>query len=189
VAAFDPQTQRYVTKVTPGVAIHVVDVPRLDPAAVAYRSPTAETSGTPAARSLHLVVTGCLAVIALLFSSFLARAAVRQWQIDPGRWLVRRARRMATHDDPARTARAITDTLAGYLEQATGRPRGVLTPDEARAAVAEVSGDAALSTQAAGLVAECDRACFASADCAPSSAELVTTARRIFEVIGRKRRR
>ncbi len=40
VAAFDPQTARYVTKVTPSIAIRVVDVPKFDPSTLDYVQPS-----------------------------------------------------------------------------------------------------------------------------------------------------
>jgi hypothetical protein len=189
VAAFDPQTEQYVTRVTSSVPIRVVDVPRLDPATVAYRLPVA--TGTSPWRESAVVRRGTaigLAVFGLLLCVFLTRAALRRWRIDPGWWLVRRARRITQHEERAQTAREISDTLAEYLERALGRPRGTLTPDEARAAIAEASGDAGLAAQAACLIGQCDRACYAHADCQTSHAELVTEARRLFEEIGRKKR-
>jgi hypothetical protein len=184
VAAFDPQSERYVTKVTRSVAIRVVEVPRLDPAVVAYQPPPPRADYRPTPVSLRQAAAVC----ALLCAALLARAAARRWRIDPAWWLVRRARRIAPHDEPAQTAREIADTLAGYLERATGRPRGALTPDEAGTAIAAASGDLDLGTQAAGLIAQCDRACYASADREPRSTELIAEARCLFEAIGRKRR-
>jgi hypothetical protein len=190
VAAFDPQTERYVTKVTSSVPIRVVDVPRLDPATVAYRRPPARgNSGWPGPAVVRLGTAVALAVFALLLCVFLTRTTLRRWQTDPGWWLVRRARRITPHEDRAQTAREISDTLAEYLERASGRPRGTLTPDEARTAIAEAFGDADLGAQAACLITQCDRACYAHADHEPPRAELVTQARRLFEEIGRKKRR
>jgi hypothetical protein len=190
VAAFDPQTERYVTKVTSGVPIRVVDVPRLDPATVEYQAPTATADrGWPEWASIRLGTIAGLALITALLAVLLARAALRRWRIDPGWWLVRRARRIAAHADLAQTAREITDTLTGYLERATGRPRGALTPDEARTAITAASGDADLGVEAAWLVAQCDRACYACADPDAPPVTLVTEARRLFEEIGKKRKR
>jgi hypothetical protein len=190
VAAFDPQIERYVTKVTSGVAIRVVDVPRLDPATVDYRLPPAGGNrGWPGLASVRLGTSICLAVVALVLAALLARAMLRRWRIDPGWWLVRRAHRIGLHPDPAQTARAITDTLTGYLERATGRPRGALTPDEARTAIAEASGDAELGARVARLIAQCDRACYACADGEPPGMALMTEARRLFAEIARKGRR
>jgi hypothetical protein len=190
VAAFDPQTERYVTKVTSSVAIRVVDVPRLDPATVAYHLPPGRgNSGWSGPATVRMGVAVGLAVFGVLLAVFLTRAALRRWRIDPGWWLVRRARRLAPRQDRTQTAREITDTLAGYLERATGRPRGTLTPDEARTAITETSGDAGLGTQAAYLIAHCDRACYGDADGERPRLDLVTEARHLFMEIGRKRRR
>jgi hypothetical protein len=190
VAAFDPQAERYVTRVTPSVAIRVVDVPRLDPAVVAYRPPPDSTgSGWPGWVGSRRGATIGLAVGGLLFAALWTRSALRRRRIDPRWWLLRRARRIGSRPEPAQTAREITDTLAGYLERAIGRPPGALTPDEARSAVAEACGDADLATQAARLIARCDRAWYAAADRDPSATDLVKEARQVLEAIGRKRRR
>jgi hypothetical protein len=190
VAAFDPQTERYVTKVTSGVPIRVIDVPRLDAATVDYHAPPAPGShGWSGRGSIRLGTMVGLALVTLLLGVLLSRAALRRWRIDPGCWLVRRARRIEPHPDSAQTARQITDTLTGYLERATGRPRGALTPDEARTAITEVSGDADLGVQAACLLAQCDRACYACADPDPPAVTLVTEARRLFEEIGKNRKK
>jgi hypothetical protein len=190
VAAFDPQTERYVTRVTSSVPIQVVDVIRLDPATVDYRLPSAGGIRVwSGAASVRLGTAVGLVLLALLLVALLARTALRRWRIDPGWWLLRRARRIAPGADPAQTARAITDILTAYLERATGRPRGALTPEEARTAIAEASGDADLAIMAAGLIAACDRARYACADREPPHADLVTEARRLFEAIGRKRKR
>jgi hypothetical protein len=189
VAAFDPQTERYVTKVTSGVPIRVVDVPRLDPTTVDYHAPPATGSrGWPGRASTRLGTMVGLALVTVLLGVLLARAVLRRWRIDPRWWLVRRARRIAPHPDPAQTAREIIDTLTGYLERATGRPRGALTPDEARAAITEASGDAELGLEAACLVTLCDRARYAYAHPDPHPVTLVTEARRLFEEIGKKRK-
>jgi hypothetical protein len=189
VAAFDPQTERYVTKVTSGVPIRVVDVPRLNPETVDYHAlPATASRGWPDRASTRLGTMVGLVLLTQLLAVLLARAALWRWRIDPRWWLVRRARRIAPHPDPAQTAREITDILSCYLELAAGRPRGALTPDEARTAISEASGDADLGVQAAWLVAQCDRACYACADPDPLSVTLVTEARRLFEQIGKKRK-
>ena len=52
VAAFDPQTAHYVTKVTSSIAIHVVDVPKFDPSTLDYvRAPGAGCAADRAAPS------------------------------------------------------------------------------------------------------------------------------------------
>jgi hypothetical protein len=189
VAAFDPLTERYLTRVTSSVAIQVVDVPKLDPATVDYRLPPARGNRFwPGPVGVRLGTRVGLAGFALVLAVLLTRAALRRWRVDPGWWLVRRARRIAPGQDPAQTAREIADTLTAYLERATGRPRGALTPEEARTAIAEASGDAGLGIQAASLIAECDRASYACADRELPHTDLVTEARRLFEAIGRKRR-
>ena len=62
---------------------------------------------------------------------------------------MRRARGLDPRRGTERLAREITETLAEYLERRIGRPRGVLTPDEAHSAIAEATQDAELGARCA----------------------------------------
>lgn len=178
IAAFDPASARYVTKLAPGVAIRVVDVPRFDPEALDY--------GGPAVRATHpggiLIAAGALAgiVLAGLGGAILLQ---RKRRTDPRRWARRWARGLDAEGGAAEAGRKITDGLAVYLSRAAGRPPGVLTPDEARREIEALSGDPDLALRGCRLVAECDRARFSGRGA--SAAELVNEARDLFVAFGR----
>jgi hypothetical protein len=158
VAAFDPATGRYVTKVTESVPVRVVDVPRFDPSSVDYAPPSG--AGQPGWWSAHS--SGFAAGLGALA---LAGSGLAVWLVrrrrDTGRAVRRLTRRVAEQlgqagDDPER-GRVITEGLAEYLRLTTGRPPGALTPDEAETGVARATGDLDLARRAGRLIAVCDR--------------------------------
>jgi hypothetical protein len=188
VAAFDPTTARYITHVTSSIPIQVVDAPRFDPATLDYVAPATGVSPTLFRANRVRTVSGVtLAIAGLALSVVIASAWARRWKPDPGRWLVRRARRLDSAWDAVRAAREIREDMAAYLERATGRPRGVLTPDEACAAVAAATEDAELGSRAGRLVAQCDRASYSDQE--TDSERLIAEGRSLFLEIGGKRRR
>ncbi len=139
IAAFDPQTARYVTKVTSSIPIRVVDVPKFDAATLDYRPPPAPSRVV--APGAARVAVFCLGIVAILLGILVAWTRRARSRFNPRRLLRRRARTLNTHHGAERTARLITDTLAEYLEGTIGRPRGVITPHEARSAIAEATHD------------------------------------------------
>ena len=76
--------------------------------------------------------------------------------------------------------RAVADGLAAYLQATVGRPRGALTPAEARAGVARATGRDDLARRAGDLVARSDRARFDDVRAATDPA-LRADARGLFE--------
>src|SRR5262249_49479095 len=187
VAAFDPQTEQYVTKVTPSIALRVVDVPAFNAATVEYQPPPSGEKRRwlpPSAVWATAAVGVTLSLVAVLTQA--ALVIHKRFQINPAWWLRRHASSLRCWPEPARTARQITDTLADYLERATGRPQGALTPDEASRAVAALTHDADLAMRTTRLIADCDRACYSQSDGAPSSRALIACARALFDEIGRK---
>jgi hypothetical protein len=84
---------------------------------------------------------------------------------------------------PEEVARAITDGLIEYLALATARPRGALTPDEARRGILQAAGSTELAARAERLVARGDRVRFAREDA--DTAELVGAAWLLFSDLGR----
>jgi hypothetical protein len=189
VAAFDPQTKQYVTRVTSSLAVQVVAVPSLDPATVNYRPSVVRADrGWPSPAQVRAGTRLGLVIVTFGLSLLLARVTVRGWTTDPGRWLARRGRRLAPRQDPAQTAREIADALTGYLERAAGRPRGALTPPEAGSEIATATRDAGFGLRAAALIVDCDRVRYGESDREPSGAALVATARQLFEDIGKMKK-
>jgi hypothetical protein len=188
IAAFDPPTTRYVTKVTSGLPIRVVPVPKFDPATLDYRLPP--TQGTPARSSApgrRPAVFLAVGIVAIVLAGLVAWTVLTRGAPDPRRLLRRRARGLDVRHGPERTARQITDALAEYLERTIGRPRGVLTPVEARSAIAQATQEAEVGERCARLVADCDRTRYSGHE--PRTAGLVAEARQLFEEIGRQKKR
>lgn len=189
IAAFDPQAGRYVTKVTSSIPIRVVAVPAFDASRLDYQPPpmtinTPRRSFVTVGRTAASLVASALGISLVLL---VARTISRRWAADPRRQLMRGARALDERLGAEPTARLINDLLADYLKRTRGRPRGVLTHEEARAGVAGATRRADLGDRAARLVADCDRARYSNQ--APGAAELVTGARRLFDEIGRLKTR
>jgi hypothetical protein len=186
VAAFDPKSGRYVTKVAAGVPVRVLDVPRLGPATLEYPAPV-EASGPQTGRLVAWIAG--LATIGLAASAA-TLLAVRRARARRGKdWRARRlAARLAAELDASSAAaevgRRITEGLAGYLNVVAGRPLGALTPAEAERGLAQTTGSGELGVRSARLVAGCDRAQFAASG--PDADELVGEARRLFIELQRR---
>jgi hypothetical protein len=195
VAYFDPTIPGYLTKTTPGVPIRVVAVAAFDPSSLAYGAgrPSAPQSagfGTSWRLALLVGVSG--------LGGAGVGIGVRRWlarrRADPRRLARRLARSLAERLPPDAVARRITEGLASYLAVATGRPPGVLTPEEARRGIEHVSGNAELAEAAGRLIADCDRVCYGGG--AGSDEGLARRARSFFEAelgngswgLGKKRR-
>jgi hypothetical protein len=84
-------------------------------------------------------------------------------------------------------ARRIYERLASYLLVGTGQSQRVLTPDEARQGVAELTSSEELIAQAGKLAARCDLILYGSLadDPAKTLSELLVDARALFEALGR----
>jgi hypothetical protein len=84
-------------------------------------------------------------------------------------------------------ARRVYERLASYLLVGTGQSVRVLTPDEARQGVAELTGSEELVEQAGELAARCDLILYGSLTGDPDQAlhDLLIDARRLFEALGR----
>jgi hypothetical protein len=179
IAAFNPRLGQYVTRVSPGLHVRVVDVPRFDPSSLDYAPPPrASDAWAPwAARGL-LAMAAALALAA-------SGRVLRRWfvrhraETAAVRLLARLRRDLPRTAGAAEAGRRTTEALAEYLALAIGRPRGALTPDEARAGITRASGDAAIGEQARRLVAVCDQAQFAGQGV--SAQEVIGEADRLFQ--------
>lgn len=179
IAAFDPRLGHYVTRVSPSVRVRVVDVPRFDPRSLDYSPPPRAT-----APWVQRSAWGLLAIAAALTLATIGRS-LRRWYVRRRaetaavRLLARLRRTLPRTSNAAEAGRRTTRALAEYLALAIGRPRGALTPDEAREGTTRASGDAALGEQARGLVALCDQAQFAGQGVSPQ--EVIGAADQLFD--------
>jgi hypothetical protein len=188
VSAFDPESARYFTKVTSSLPIRVEELPKFDPSTLDYPSrpaPEAPPRSAFAARPVALACIG-IGVVMLVLTGLLAWTWLVRRIRDPGRVLLRRARLLKIGQGPERTARLIQEILAEYLERTTGRPRGVLTPEEARIKVTLATQQPELGERCERLVADCDWARYSGNS--SRRVELMAEAWEIFEEIGRQRR-
>jgi hypothetical protein len=163
IAAFEPSTQRYITRVTPSIPVRVVAVSTFDPATI----PDLSSTGGPDAYRTAKWWTAIFGSAILLLASAAAIAWVRRKARLAGqlggagsarRFAARTARDLgsAASAHPEELALRISSALIRYLQLGIGRPPGALTPDEAREGVAHCSGSEELGIQAADIVVRCD---------------------------------
>jgi hypothetical protein len=179
ISWFDPRSARFQTTSTAPVPVRVADVPRLDPSRIVYGEPA-----RPGGRGWipGLAIAALAAVVVGVLVVWLRRPAR---PVDPRRLAARLASRFepgSTDNDPSGAACRIMDALVEFLQVASGRPPGALTPAEARVAFGPGGPDSA--ERAAVLVAACDRARFSGRD-EPSGA-LLPVAREFFEGLQRR---
>jgi hypothetical protein len=195
IAAFDPRSQQYITKVTRGIPIRVIAVPAFDPKSINYTAP----DGVARRR---IVIAWALAgtiVATLLCASGLA-VMVRQRQRlgrQGGEWAARRfARRFARElpdrsskrlgeDEEGRVARRTTWALIEYARIGTGRPPGAITPAEAELVTLELTGSEHLAQEASLLLARCDQALYSNGPASEAAPRLAHDARELFNALGR----
>ena len=196
VAAFDPSTMRYFTRVTRGLPIRAVAVAPFDSGTIDYSPPGNRLRAVGAAWLLLAGATMLLLVGTLL--TVVARR--RRWlalQTGPG--AARRfARRLARELESRRgdhlagdghdgVPRQIIDGLIAYARIGTGRPPGALTPAEAERVVRGQTRSETLAAEAAALVERCDRELFSArpAEAKNEVDHLGGDARELFLALGR----
>lgn len=162
VAGFDPKSERYVTRVTPGVPVRVTAVPKFDPGTLAYGPTDRSTVARPwwperRSRISVLIASALVSSLVVIAVWFRRRS---RWERAVGRIITRANANLGLARDDAGRGRAVTESLIDYLALTTGRPRGALTPAEAAAGVARATGSGPLARRARSLVNECDRARF-----------------------------
>jgi hypothetical protein len=179
IAAFEPETQRYVTHVTPGVPIRVVAVAAFDSATI---PDLGSTDDVDARRDAIIAWGAVLGSAVLLLGSAAAIAWVRRRARLAGRiggpgasrrFAARMARGLAQigSGDPQELALRVGSALIRYLQLGIGRPPGALTPDEAREGVARLTGSEDLGEQAARVAARCDGVLYRDAPAPPEDPE------------------
>ena len=86
VAAFDPQTAHYVTRVTSSIPIHVVDVPRFDTSTLDYPPPPApEKRRVFTASGVRVAAWLCLGLVATVVAGLVAWHVRNRWRADSRR--------------------------------------------------------------------------------------------------------
>jgi hypothetical protein len=190
IAAFDPESMRYVSKATKGLAIKAVAVPAFDPRSLDYAPPDAGLEGRARDEWTRAAVLSTITV----GLSVLALFAQRRWRATMAggpkaarRFARRMARRLGRDGDegsPAPLAREITRGLIRYAQLGTGRPPGALTPEETRQIILELTRSSDLASRAADLSERCDQALFSDRPPGPDTADLLSEARALFAALG-----
>ena len=133
IAAFDPETLRYFSKATKGLAIKAVAVPAFDPRSLDYAPPD-----TSRDRRMREEWTRAAVISAVTIGlSALALVAQRRWLTTMiggpkaarrfARRMGRRLSRNAEEGSSEPLAREITQGLIQYARIGTARPPGALT--------------------------------------------------------------
>jgi hypothetical protein len=168
VAALDPATSRFVSHKTLGVPIRVVAVPSFDPATIdlgasARRSRQASWAAWASVTLLAiLVVCGFMALRLKRRNGSPAHgpSAARRYAAQLATQLAsdenRPTSKASHHGLSLVAAQVVRDELIRYLAIGIGRPKGALTPDEARGGVAQLTGSDQLAGDACRLAARCD---------------------------------
>jgi hypothetical protein len=193
IAAFDPGTGRYITRVTPGVPIRVVAVPAFDSGTIPDLGATGGPDAWPTTVMKWAGVVGSAlllsgAAVAIAWVRRRARVAGRIGGPGAARRLAgRTAHRLAaaSTQPPQDLALKVGSALIRYLQVADGRPPGALTPDEAREGVARCTGSEELGARAARIVGRCDGLLYRDAPGPPEDPEgFRRDARGLFEALG-----
>jgi hypothetical protein len=200
ISAYDPSLSHYVTQATAGVSIRVVAVAPFDPATVKYDPPA--TGPDWPARAAWIFATLAIVIVGAYVLSRRKRAELdRPFEISPERarrFAWKTARHLGSHSgmgdpwirSPEAAAREISESLATYLRLGTGQSLTVLTPDEARQGVEQLTSSSELGAAAGELTGRCDRILYRDADDAEEQglSKLADDARRLFEALGRVKR-
>ena len=193
IAAFDPRSMRYITKVTQGVPIKAAAVPAFDPRTINYTAPDGDRNRRIAWASTALVLILC-AFLGLAVVIRRRRRLARQTSLRQAQRIARRMVRElnnttgeagASERCEGEVARRIIDGLIAYARLGIGRPPGALTPSEARSVVHELTRSDDLGSQAAALVARCDGWLFSQRQTDHDAEQLVANARELFRALGR----
>jgi len=193
IAAFDPRSLRYITKVTQGVPIKAATVPAFDPRTINYSAPDGDRNRRIAWASTALVLILC-AFLGLAVVIRRQRRLARQTSLRQAQRIARRMVRElsnttgeagASERCEGEVARRIIAGLIAYARLGIGRPPGALTPSEARSVVHELTRSNDLGSQAAALVARCDGWLFSQRQTDHDAEQLVANARELFRALGR----
>jgi hypothetical protein len=194
VAAFDPESERYLTKVTQGLHLSVVAAPIFDLKTFRYPAPDLDAGRRAviawafAALLVLLVISSGIAVVLQQGSLGAGPTGPRPAQQFARRFarnLATRSRVFHPRNADARDARSVVDGLMRYAHLGLGRPPGAITPVEAGQVVLELTGSSRLATEAHSLVERCDRVLFSKPD-VDGDTTLVRQACNLFGELGRE---
>jgi hypothetical protein len=178
---FDPRTGQFPVALSQAVPVRVTSTSR-----EALLNDLPSTS-PPKRRLVPLAVPPGFLALAILAAWWRWRKR-RDARFRSARWCRDAALKFATVADDRDIPREITETLAEFLHLAAARPPGALTPEEARAGIAEVTTDPELADEAARLIRECDALRYDRTWTDQATSRLGERASRFFASLGRKHR-
>ncbi|MGO9597902.1 MAG: hypothetical protein ACLP7Q_07895 [Isosphaeraceae bacterium] len=190
IAAFDPKSRHYLTKVTQGVPIIVVAVPSFDPGSLDYSPPGDDPQRELVERgvtaSVLVVLSGGLALALVLRRRANARWGGQNAARRFARQMVRELRSWpASGQDESKLARKIVGGLITHAQIGTGRPPGAMTASEARAVAWQLTRSQCVAEQAALIVARCDQVLFSVQVPDQGPAPLLDDARALYRALER----
>jgi hypothetical protein len=187
VAAFDPRTKRFSTRTTSGLPVVIEKPPTLNPNSLDYRPDPTKHETRISYGTIELTMG--LAMLTIAGLVLYARRRRNPRRADPEKLAIELVRSLDARPE-AGVARKVSEALTTYLERIEGRPPGVLTPREARAAFGRLSDNSDLAGRAERLMIACDRASYREPD--GDSNGLIDEGRGFFEqvaeVMGRRKR-
>lgn len=165
VSTFDPRSKRFVTSVVPGADIEVSEAPRLDVGEVLRE---VREAGASVQTDRGWVWVGAGVGVAVVVSGF-GLAWLGSRRARPRRIARKQARRIARAPSEEQAARLVLEGLGRYLEAASERGQGPVTPPEAVEGIGKATGQDVLGERAGRLVSLCDRVLYGEAGPAESS--------------------
>jgi hypothetical protein len=194
IAAFDAERSLYITKVTQGLSIRAIAVPGFDPSTADYTASDASRERSTAV-SLEVAVAVLIVALGVFLLAFIVRRhwlrkrqsgpiAAQNFAVQLARHWNVVSRSGSSPQDAEDIARHAIEGLVQYALIGTGRPRGALTPVEARSVVLQLTNSDEVATVAARLVGLCDQALFSERAADIEAKQLDRDARSLFVTLG-----
>ena len=156
ISAFDPETERYVTRIARGVPIRVTDVESFDISRVEYPEAEMSQGRNQGSRLVPIVLAISVGILGLLAFAVFAIRRRRDRSSMTRRHIRLWSERVRNSTDDRDVAQATQNGLVAFLSDAIDRQGGVLTPSEAEEEVANATGSTELGIRAGALVERCD---------------------------------
>lgn len=184
LSTFDPRTEQFPVALSRSVPIRVVAP---GPRQVERELPVEPLTTSGASRKTFWIgaASGTVAGAVLVAVLWDVRRR-RSGRFHPGRWARERSIQLGTFQPTVDVPRQITESLAEFFHLTNARPLGALTPQEARAGIADAGGSTELAEEAAGLVEECDARRFDGDRPGDEGEVLRDQASRFFGELGRE---
>ncbi len=190
VATFDPKSQRYLTRASRSVILHVNDVPGFDSQDIRIAK-TPEPTGQRSRELLSWCLGGGVVLGVGTWWASRLRTAARQPKAMARRfargWVNRLDQEVLTGNTSEELAREVFQGFADYFHLAIGRPPGALTPAEAEAALERLAVEADLARLVGELLELCDQIRYGGASAAPVG--VAKRARDVFQALAEGRGR